>query len=349
VSGGAVPLENEVYINLLGLDELRWADAQGGILYAGAGVTMERLKNFAAEAGWCFPIIPGSEKWATVGAMLACNGGGPYSLRYGKMDNFVKGMEFTDVNGRNYSWGGQSKKVSEGPAFHKMFIGSEGTLGFISGVYLACVAPLPELQLLRIAHSDFFALLPLLPTLLKMNPLFLEMAEMSALRFSSGVEESVIWVGLEDAIDMAERLPFSLSLLDASALSERFNIGRNLQTYKPFIDLDISFPLGQSMAILSGIKNILEEALCEHIFFGHAGDGNWHIHVFYEEEITENIRTAIAEIDRLLWRHQGHLSGEHGIGRIHQARWQRFASEDWKFAYQMLKQQFDPEGRLPMY
>jgi FAD/FMN-containing dehydrogenase len=126
--------------------------------------------------------------------MLACNGGGRYSLRYGKMENFVRRIEFTDVDGREYCWGGKSKNVSEGPAFQKMMLGSEGTLGFITGVYLSCVPALPDVQLLRFAHEDFFSLLPLIPTLLKMRPLFMEMADNNALRFSSAAEESVIWV-----------------------------------------------------------------------------------------------------------------------------------------------------------
>ncbi len=101
------------------------------------------------------------------------------------------------------------------------------------------------------------------------------------------------------------------------------------------------------MPMLSGIKDILENNFVEHIFTGHAGDANWHIHLFYEDQLGSNILESIERIDRLLWRHQGHISGEYGIGQVNKARWQLFAGDDWKLAYNMLKQQFDPKGRLP--
>jgi FAD/FMN-containing dehydrogenase len=101
------------------------------------------------------------------------------------------------------------------------------------------------------------------------------------------------------------------------------------------------------MPVLSGVKQILEDAGAEHIFFGHAGDGNWHIHVFYEEINSPEITNAVEKIDCLLVNHNGHLSGEHGIGRIHRTRWSKMATEDWKWAYQLLKKEMDPEGRLP--
>jgi glycolate oxidase len=347
VSGGAVPLPEEIYISMLGFDDLHWVDESAGIFFAGAGVSMENIKNFVAASGWFFPIIPGSDINATLGAMIACNGGGHYSLRYGKIDNFVKGIEMVDVSGNVRKWGSISKKVSEGPSFHKILIGSEGTLGFISGAYMQAIAPVQATNLMRIAHKDFFALLPLIPVLLKMNPLFLEMADNKALQFSSKAEESVIWVGLDDFADLGQRMPFNVKVEDMDGLQERFNIGKNLQTYKPFIELDISFPLNQSMPVLSGVKQILEDAGTEHIFFGHAGDGNWHVHVFYDEIISPEIINAIEKTDHLLLTHRGHLSGEHGIGRIHHSRWAKMATEDWKWAYQLLKKEMDPEGRLP--
>jgi glycolate oxidase len=347
VSGGAVPVSDETYVSMLAFNELHWIDESAGILFAGAGVSMESLKKYVAESGWFFPVIPGSEQKATVGAMVACNGGGPFSLRYGKIENFVKGIEMVDVLGNIRNWGTFSKKVSEGPPFHKIMVGSEGTLGFITGVILQAVPPPASTTLMRIAHKDFFALLPLLPVLLKMNPLFLEMADREALQFSSKAEESVIWVGLEELPDLGQRTPFSVKVENMEGLQERFNIGKNLQAYKSFIDLDISFPLNQSMPILSGVKQILEEAEAEHIFFGHAGDGNWHVHIFYELQLNPEIKDAIDKIDRLLLKHKGHLSGEHGIGRIHHTRWAKMATDDWKWGYRLLKKQMDPEEKLP--
>lgn len=347
VSGAAVPLSNEIYIDFSRYKSLSWIDKAEGVFSSAVGNTMFEIKNFVETEGWHFPVLPGSMHKATIGGMIACNGGGPYSLRYGKIGNFIRGLEIITVKAEVINFGSVCKKLSEGPDFTKLFIGSEGSLAFMSSAILQCIK-MPEVELYRIAHPSFYELSGAISKFLQYNPLYLEMAESDALRFSSGANESVIWLGLQKGsnFDAKNHGNLEIKTLSADSINERFDIGLNLQEYKKFVDLDISFPLNNSTKLLSALKNLLESHGLESAFFGHAGDGNWHIHIFYEDEnqFKDEISTAF---DELLFSYGGHISGEHGLGRIHKQRFVRFKDKHYKALYLTLKAHLDPKNQLP--
>jgi len=85
VSGAAIPKHNEVFIDLSKYKSLEWIDKQEGVFSASAGNTMKEIKTFIESEGWDFPVMPGSLNVATLGGIIACNGGGPYSLKFGKI------------------------------------------------------------------------------------------------------------------------------------------------------------------------------------------------------------------------------------------------------------------------
>lgn len=347
VSAAAVPLKTEIYIDFSNYKSLNWIDKEEGVFSAAAGNTLLEIKNFVELQGWNFPVFPGSMEKATIGGMIACNGGGSFSFRYGKIGNFVRALEVITVNAQLLNFGSVCKKLSEGPDFTKIFIGSEGSLGFLSCAVLQC-ARIPEIELYRIAHSSFFELAGAISNFLQYNPLYLEMAEPDALRFSSGAQESVIWLGLQkgSSFEAKNHINFGITALSADKINERFDIGLNLQQYKKFIDLDISFPLSKSAELLSALKALLNRHGLESAFFGHAGDGNWHIHIFYDDAnpFKDEISAAF---DELLFSHGGHISGEHGIGRIHKQRFVEFKDNHYKALYLALKAHLDPKNQLP--
>jgi glycolate oxidase len=347
VSGAAVPTNEEVFIDFSKFKSLVWIDKEEGVFSASAGNTMLEIKNFVESEGWNFPVLPGSMNKATLGGMIACNGGGPYSLKYGKIGNLVREIEVVGVNGEILNFGSVCKKISEGPDFSKLFMGSEGTLGFISKATLSCVK-LPEIKLYRISHPSFSYLLSSISVFLRYNPVYLEMAEPDALRFSSKADESVIWLGVEEGtvFNPENHLDFCITKQNKECIKERFDIGFNLQEYKKFIDLDISFPLKQSTELLVNLKKYLSNLGRESVFFGHAGDGNWHIHVFYDEQTPLN-EELITGFDDILFKHGGHISGEHGIGRIHKSRFKKFIDNNYKLLYLSIKAHLDPSNKLP--
>jgi len=129
-------------------------------------------------------------------------------------------------------------------------------------------------------------------------------------------------------------------------LSERFEIGLNLQDYKKFIELDISFPLRNSAALLLELKVLLNKHKLESAFFGHAGDGNWHIHVFHDDSISIKDE-VINEFDVILSKYDGHISGEHGIGEVHKNRFIKMKDKSQQNLYKSIKSHLDPNFQLP--
>ena len=346
VSGGAVPMPHEHFINLSKLTKISWLDQRAGILSCEAGTTMRSLLDFVQEGGWDFPVIPGSLDMATVGGMIACNGGGPLSLKFGKIGNYVLSMDILTASGESIIVGGKANKISQGISDKHLWIGSEGSLGIVTNVLLRCIPKHTPLCYFRIASDALDVLIDYVPELLKYDPWILELASKEALKFTSKVNEHVLWVAFNNDPEFPKIKDLRVSQENESILAERFGIGHNLQTYKPFIDLDVSFPLINASQGILELSQLLQQHQLEHIVFGHAGDGNYHIHVFFNHD-QEHWEAITDVFDAIIINHEGALSGEHGIGRIHQHRFKAFLPSWNQKVYAALKTCLDPKGQLP--
>jgi len=136
VCGASVPVFGGVLLDLTALDSLGEVDAISGIVEAGAGMfgpDLERLIN--THHGLTVGHFPQSFDIATVGGWVACRGAGQYSTRYGKIEDMVVGLEVVLADGRVIRTGG-SPAAAVGPDLNHVFVGSEGTLGVITRVWL---------------------------------------------------------------------------------------------------------------------------------------------------------------------------------------------------------------------
>ena len=348
VSGGAVPLPHECYLDVSGLKQLHWYDEASGIVRCEAGVTLDRLLAFIQASAWDFPVIPGSKHEATVGGMVACHGGGPLSLKYGKIGNYILALDVVLANGEKIQCGGTATKISQGIQDNSIWIGSEGTLGIITSIMLKCIPKMPPLRYFRIAAQEFSALLELVPNLLQFDPYLLEIANQDALHFSSKAKEHVIWAAFLSNPPLVTNPLFTVHEATSDVLHERFSIGHNLQAYKPFVDLDVSFPVKVAAKAILALMQLLREKSLEHIVFGHGGDGNYHIHVFFDDNLQAWDQVQI-EFDNIINLHHGFISGEHGIGRIHKHRLAQQISPWRKKIYLALKSCLDPNHQLPSF
>lgn len=136
VCGASVPVFGGVVLDLTGLDEIGAVDAVSGIVEVGAGVfgpDLERTLN--THHGLTVGHFPQSFDLATVGGWVACRGAGQYSTRYGKIEDMVIGLEVVLADGRVIRTGG-APAAAVGPDLDQVFVGSEGTLGVITRVWL---------------------------------------------------------------------------------------------------------------------------------------------------------------------------------------------------------------------
>ena len=88
-----------------------------------------------AEHGVTIGHWPQSMDLSTVGGWLACRGAGQHSTRYGKIEDIVVGLDVVLADGRRIHTGG-APRAAVGPDLTQLFVGSEGTLGVITGARL---------------------------------------------------------------------------------------------------------------------------------------------------------------------------------------------------------------------
>jgi alkyldihydroxyacetonephosphate synthase len=136
VCGAAVPIHGGVALDLCGLTGIVDVDDSSLVLDVRAGTFGDHLEHtLRNEHGLTLGHWPQSVALSTVGGWLACRGAGQLSTRYGKVEDMVLGVDVVLADGRRISTGG-SPRAAVGPDLTQLFVGSEGTLGVITGARL---------------------------------------------------------------------------------------------------------------------------------------------------------------------------------------------------------------------
>lgn len=138
--GGSNPIFDEIVVSLSNLNKIRSFDATSGILKCDAGVILENADTFLAENGCIFPLDLGAKGSCHVGGVVATNAGGLRLLRYGSLHGSVLGLEAVLPDGTIYNSMDSLRKDNTGYDLKQLFIGSEGTLGVVTGVSILCPA-----------------------------------------------------------------------------------------------------------------------------------------------------------------------------------------------------------------
>jgi alkyldihydroxyacetonephosphate synthase len=136
VCGASVPVFGGVVLDTTALRRIGEVDAPSGVVEVEAGVfgpDLERELN--TRHGLTVGHFPQSFDLATVGGWVACRGAGQYSTRYGKIEDMVVGLEVVLADGRTIITGG-APAAAVGPDLTQLFVGSEGTLGIVTRVWL---------------------------------------------------------------------------------------------------------------------------------------------------------------------------------------------------------------------
>ena len=147
VCGGSVPVHGGVVVDLCGLDGIHDVDDTSLVADVGAGTFGDDLeRRLQADHGLTLGHWPQSMTLSTVGGWLACRSAGQLSTRYGKIEDMVVGLDVALADGRLISTGG-APRAATGPDLTQLFVGSEGTLGIITGARLRLhPAPVAEVR-----------------------------------------------------------------------------------------------------------------------------------------------------------------------------------------------------------
>ena len=139
--GGSVPIFDEVVISTELMNSIESVDENSGIVTLQAGVVLENLDNYLADFGLMAPLDLGAKGSCQIGGNVSTNAGGLRLIRYGSLQANVLGIEVVLAQE-----GGPVldclkvalKKDNTGYHLKHLFIGAEGTLGFVTRVAIQC-------------------------------------------------------------------------------------------------------------------------------------------------------------------------------------------------------------------
>lgn len=125
-----------VVVSAVRLDKIREVNAAGNYMICEAGVVLQNAQQAASQHDRLFPLSLGAEGTCTIGGNLGSNAGGTGALAYGVARDLVLGLEVVLADGRIWHGLRKLKKDNTGYDLRHIFIGAEGTLGFITAAVL---------------------------------------------------------------------------------------------------------------------------------------------------------------------------------------------------------------------
>jgi len=344
LSGGTIPLNRGVVIELSRMNRILEIDLQNERALVEPGVYNLTLQNALAPLGYYYAPDPASQKVSTLGGNFGENAGGPHCLKYGVTGNHVLGAEFVWPNGEKV-WLGSKAVDPPGPDLLGLLVGSEGTLGIATKI-LVRIMRLPERVLTMLAIfknledagqtvSDIISQGIIPATLEIMDNMMIRAVEESMHAGYPLDAEAVLIIeldGLSDGMEeQAQRIlevcrnNGVVSTRRAKDAAERADLwagrrgafGAVARLAPSYLVCDGTVPRTKLPAALSAVKKVGQKynLAVGNVF--HAGDGNLHPLILFDDRNTEEmerVHRAGMEILKICADLGGTISGEHGIG-----------------------------------
>jgi glycolate oxidase len=376
LSGGALPREDGVLIVMSRMRTILEIDPVSKRAIVEPGVTNLSVSKAVAHLGLFYAPDPSSQVICSVGGNVAENSGGAHCLKHGFTVHHVTGLQIVTPQGE-LTWLGDGTGTGagsgEGYDLLGAFAGSEGTLGIVTKIIVKLTTAPEKVHTLLAAYattseggravSDIIAAGILPAAIEMMDALSIEAAEAAV---HCGYPEgagAVLIVELDGpAAEVETELaavreicekagateiraaddPAERAVIWAGRKSAFAAVGRISPS---FIVQDGVVPRTSLPAVLARIAELSAQAGIRVANVFHAGDGNLHPLVLYDDASPEE--TAAAEVlsgailDACL-EQGGSITGEHGIGVDKSRYMPRMFSADDLDTMQLVRCAFDP-------
>lgn len=375
LSGGCLPLQAPVMIGTSRMRRIRAIDLADRRVVAEAGVVNAHVTRAVETAGLLYAPDPSSQSACTIGGNVAENSGGPHTLKYGVTTNHVLALEMILPSGEVIELGGATEDVP-GYDLRGLAIGGEGTLGLVTAATLRLVhAPQAVSTLLGVFASVDAACQAvsaviaagILPAALElMDRLIVEAVEAAyGYGFPAGagavliVELDGLAAGTAEqsaAVDGwlrragATEVRVARDEVERQALwkSRKRAFGAVGRLAPNYCTQDGVVPRGRVPDILRRIAAIADRQRLRIANVFHAGDGNIHPIILFDEDDRDEVARVLAAGRAILEacvELGGSITGEHGIGveKIEQMPL-LFSPADLR-VMQELRRVFDPDQR----
>jgi glycolate oxidase len=378
LSGTVLAVTGGVMVTLTRMTRILDLDYRNRRALVEAGVVNASVTNAVKAHGLLYAPDPSSQPACTIGGNVGTNSGGPHTLKYGVTTNHVLGLEMVLPDGEVVWLGTQPGGGEEvdGYDLRGAVIGSEGMFGIVTRVLLRLVrAPQAYRTLLGVfetvddasqAVSDIIGA-GMVPGALEMMDQLITQAVEAAYHFGFPLDAGAVLIveldGLEAGLDAQAaqvteicRRNHAREVRLAGSAQERADLWKSrkrafgaIGRLSPnFLTQDGVVPRSRLPEMMRFIRACSERHRLRIPNVFHAGDGNLHPLILYDERDPDQIRRALAASEDILAQclaMGGSVTGEHGIGveKIDfMAR--QFTVEDLE-AMRMLRRVFDPEGR----
>ena len=379
LSAGAVAANGEVVVSFDNMNQILAFNAMDRTVVCQPGVVTQQLQEFAEEKDLYYPVDFASVGSSQIGGNIGTNAGGIKVIRYGMTRNWVAGMKVVTGKGDLLELNKDLIKNATGYDLRQLFIGAEGTLGFVVEATMrldrapknltALVLGVPDCDsIMRVLHAfqntldltafEFFsdkALAKILArgdvpapfdtdcafyALLEFEAVSDEIAESALTTFEHCMEQG--WV-LDGVMSQSEQQLENLWKL-------REYISETIAPWTPYKN-DISVTVGQVPAFLRDIDAIVAKNYpdFEVVWFGHIGDGNLHLNILKPDNLSKDeffAQCAVVNqwVFETVQKYNGSISAEHGVGMTKRDYLHYSRSADEVAYMQAIKAVFDPNG-----
>lgn len=377
LSGGATPLAGSVIIHFSRMNRLRHIDAQNRIAEVEPGVVNAWITKAASHWGLFYAPDPSSQQACTIGGNIAENSGGPHCLKYGVTVNHILMADVVWPDG-TLSRVGNLAGEPDSVDLLGLLVGSEGTLGIITRAWVRLL-PVPEAtSTIQAIFEDVDSASQAVSDVIAAGiiPSALEMMDQLAV---SAVEKGAYHVGYpldlgavllaevdgtreaceEEAERMLEicRKHHVRTVKKAETAEQRALWWANRKTAFGAMGLispryyvqDGVIPRSRLPEALKAMEEIAQRHRIRIANVFHAGDGNLHPLLLYNDRDADEVRRVVEaghEALAVCVRLGGSITGEHGVGlEKMQDMLAQFTPAELDLQ-RALKQAFDPRALM---
>lgn len=349
LSAGAVAAHGEVVVSFDKMNAIGTFYEADRMVEIEAGVVTKALQEFAESKGLYYAVDFASSGSSQIGGNIGTNAGGIKVIRYGMTRNQILGLTVVTGKGDILELNGGMLKNATGYDFRHLFIGSEGTLGFVTKALIKLEKQPVNLTAMVLGVPDFNSVVGLLDK-------FGKALNLTAFEFFDQIAvDKVIQAGHTKA-PFDSQTPFYV-LLEFEAVSDevldtamavfencaenglivdgvmsqsvgqlqelwklRESISETISVFTPYKN-DVSVLITHLGDFIDDIETIVKDNYpdFEICWFGHIGDGNLHLNILKpdnlsKDEFFEKCQTVNGYVFETVQKYKGSISAEHGVG-----------------------------------
>ena len=379
LSAGAVAANGEVVVAFDYMNQILDFNAFDRTVVCQPGVITRQLQAYAEEQGLYYPVDFASSGSSQIGGNIGTNAGGIKVIRYGMTRNWVAGLKVVTGKGELLELNKDLIKNATGYDLRQLFIGAEGTLGFVVEATMRLDRAPRNLTAMVLGTPDFDSIMPVLHAfqgkldltafeffsdkglakimgrgdvpapfetdcpfyaLLEFEASTEEVANEALATFEHCVEQG--WV-LDGVMSQSETQLKNLWKL-------REYLSETISHWTPYKN-DISVTVSKVPAFLRDIDAIVGEHYPDYevVWYGHIGDGNLHLNILKPDTMSkDDFFASCAKVNKwvfeIVQRYNGSISAEHGVGMTKRDYLGYSRSPEEIACMKAIKAVFDPNG-----